>query len=69
MKKKWWLCSSKKTTWCVIHKATSAALASERLKSQLGHAKADLSNLRSKRPNIQASINDAKTCIVEVIDP
>ncbi|KAI9895390.1 hypothetical protein PsorP6_018794 [Peronosclerospora sorghi] len=28
-----------------------------------------MSNLRSKRPKIQASINDAKKCIVEVIDP
>ncbi|KAI9917485.1 hypothetical protein PsorP6_013209 [Peronosclerospora sorghi] len=56
-------------TWRVIHKATSAALATERLKSHLGHAKADLANFRSKRPNIQARINDAKKCIVEVIDP
>ncbi|KAI9911375.1 hypothetical protein PsorP6_009203 [Peronosclerospora sorghi] len=56
-------------TWRVTHKDTSAALATKRLKSQLGHAKADMSNLRSKRPNIQARIIDAKKCIVEVIDP
>ncbi|KAI9908807.1 hypothetical protein PsorP6_004771 [Peronosclerospora sorghi] len=56
-------------TWRVIHKATSAALATEGLKSHFGHAKADLANLRSKRPKIQASINDAKKCIVEMIDP
>ncbi|KAI9916561.1 hypothetical protein PsorP6_017020 [Peronosclerospora sorghi] len=59
----------KEVTWRVIHKATSAALATEGLKSQLGHAKADLANLRSKRPKIQASINYANKCIVEVIDP
>ncbi|KAI9916526.1 hypothetical protein PsorP6_016862 [Peronosclerospora sorghi] len=56
-------------TWRVIYKATSAALANKGLKSQLGHEKADMANFRSKRPKIQAGINDAKKCIVEVIDP
>ncbi|KAI9914960.1 hypothetical protein PsorP6_007000 [Peronosclerospora sorghi] len=41
----------------------------EGLKSQAGRTKADLANLRSKRPKIQARIDDAKKRIVEVIDP
>uniref|UniRef100_H3GIM1 SMC hinge domain-containing protein n=1 Tax=Phytophthora ramorum TaxID=164328 RepID=H3GIM1_PHYRM len=41
----------------------------EGLKSRLSHAKADLVITETKRPNIQARMDDAKKRVAEVIDP
>ncbi|KAL4156329.1 hypothetical protein PRNP1_005360 [Phytophthora ramorum] len=41
----------------------------EGLKSRLSHAKADLVITETKRPNIQARVDDAKKRVAEVIDP